>query len=68
MNIDISTYEMPSSGFVGIAVRLKDVLIVKIAESGGAGGSNPFGGDNAQQPDTFNTSAGLDETSDSDEY
>ena len=68
LNIDISTYEMPSSGFVGIAVRLKDVLIVKIAESGGAGGSNPFGGDNAQQPDTFNASAGLDETSDSDEY
>jgi len=68
LNLKISTYEMPSSGFVGVSIRLQDVLIVKIAESGGAGGSNPFGGDNAQQPDTFNASAGLDETSDSDEY
>ena len=68
LNLELGTYEMFASGYVGISVRLKDVLIVKIAESGGAGGSNPFGGDNAQQPDTFNASAGLDETSDSDEY
>ncbi len=53
LNLDISTYEMPSSGYVGISVRLKDVLIVKIGGGADSGGSNPFGGDDAYKPDTF---------------
>ena len=58
LNLEISTYEMPSSGYVGVSVRLKDVLIVKISAGGGGAGDNPFGGDNAFQPDTFESPVG----------
>jgi hypothetical protein len=66
LNLKISTYEMPSSGFVGVSIRLQDVLIVKLNEGGGsAGGSNPFGNDTAHQPETFDSSG---ESDSSDEY
>ena len=61
LNLEISTYEMPSSGYVGVSVRLKDVLIVKISEGGASGGSNPFGGDDAYKPST-DTFAGADDS------
>ena len=67
LNLDLSTYEMPSSGYVGVSVRLKDVLIVKIGQGGDAGGSNPFGGDTAYQPDTFEGTTPAVEAEGSDE-
>ena len=68
LNLEISTYEMPSSGYVGISVRLKDVLIVKIGSAGGGAGDNPFGGDNAFTPDTFSSAPSTPENIDEEGY